>query len=88
MTLCAMTEALNEVAGPLDIAISIVGSQTKLAALLGVSQQNVSNWVKNGIPDDKKPVIAGKLERITDGRITRRMVCPNNWAEIWPELAA
>ncbi|MGO4326758.1 transcriptional regulator [Cupriavidus sp. 2TAF22] len=79
-----MTEALS---GPLDIAISIAGSQTKLAAELGVSQQNISNWVKSGIPQDKRPVIARKLERLTGGRVTRQMVCPDDWAEIWPELA-
>lgn len=27
------------------------------------------------------------IERVTDGAITRREMCPDDWQRIWPELA-
>lgn len=33
------------------------------------------------------PEHATAIERATDGRITRQMLRPNDWAQIWPELA-
>jgi len=42
-------------------AIKAVGSQTRLAELLGISQAAVSFWLRNGIPAHR--VI--KLERLT-----------------------
>lgn len=82
-----MTNASAETANPIEIAIGLVGTQAKLAAALGESQQTISNWAKNGIPESKRVAVAPKLERITGGRVTRQVVCPDEWREIWPELA-
>jgi DNA-binding transcriptional regulator YdaS (Cro superfamily) len=48
----------------------------------------VHAWRTSGIPDDKLIRLAPVLERVTDGAVNRRMLRPDDWAEIWPELAA
>jgi DNA-binding transcriptional regulator YdaS (Cro superfamily) len=32
------------------------------------------------------PLSAARMERITGGRVPRRLSCPDDWQEIWPEL--
>lgn len=82
-----MTTDSTEASNPIEIALSIVGTQAKLATALRESQQTISNWRKNGIPESKRVAIAPKLERVTEGRVTRQAVCPDDWRDIWPELA-
>lgn len=82
-----MTHAINEATSPLGIAVSLAGSQTKLAAQLDESQQNISNWLRNGIPADKRVLVAAKLEKLYGPQVTRKMVCPDEWQLIWPDLA-
>ncbi|MGO4304224.1 YdaS family helix-turn-helix protein [Cupriavidus sp. RAF12] len=83
-----MTHASTEAASPLGIAVSLAGSQTKLAESLNESQQNISNWLRNGIPGDKRAMVASKLERLYGERVGRKVICPDDWALIWPELEA
>lgn len=82
-----MAHVTNEPNSPLGIAVSLAGSQVKLAVLLGESQQNISNWMRNGIPGDKRALVAAKLERLYGQKVSRKMVCPDDWHLIWPELA-
>lgn len=56
-----------------------------LAARLGVSQPVVSSWAKGRKPVPEKRCVA--IERITCGAVTRRDLRPDDWADIWPELA-
>lgn len=56
---------------------------TETARSLGVSAQRLSNWIERGVPIDKCPAI----ERITAGVVSRRDLRPNDWQDIWPELA-
>lgn len=66
-------------------ACDLVGSQAALAKLLGVTPASVNQWV-SGI----RPVPTSKcssIERATGGAVTRRDLRPNDWREIWPELA-
>lgn len=70
---------------PIDIAADIVGSQTALAAVLGVSKGAVSQW-----KDEDRRVPAAHcvaIERETKGKVTRRDLRPDDWELIWPELA-
>ena len=67
----------------LDLAISLVGGQVRLAESLGVRQQTVSYWRKAGVPVEH----CAAIERLTGGRVTRRDLRPEDWARIWPELA-
>jgi DNA-binding transcriptional regulator YdaS (Cro superfamily) len=66
---------------PIDQAADILDGAGKLAALLGVSAQAISNWKERGVPIDRCLAI----ERATDGKIGRREL-REDWADIWPEL--
>lgn len=70
---------------PIDKAADIVGSQTALAAVLGVSKGAVSQW-----KDEDRRVPAAHcvaIEQQTKGAVTRRDLRPDDWHLIWPELA-
>lgn len=69
----------------IERAINIAGNATRLANILGVSVQAVCFWRdgRRGIPAEKCTAI----ERATGGAVTRRDLRPDDWREIWPELA-
>lgn len=81
-----MNHPLIESDNPLADAVAYAGSQDKLAASIDESQQTISNWLKDGIPASKRHVVARKLERVTNGFVSRKRVCPDDWQEMWPEL--
>lgn len=58
-------------------AIELMGGVTQLAKALGVSQQNVSNWLMRGrVPvDPVNQVLA--IERVTGGKVTRHQLRPD-----------
>lgn len=61
------------------------GSQQKFADALGVSVGFVSHMATG-----RRPVpiaYCAQIEKITGGQVTRRDLRPNDFAEIWPELA-
>lgn len=69
----------------IERAIKTAGSATRLARTLGVSVQAVCFWRdgRRGIPVEK----CFAIERATNGAVTRRDLRPDDWHEIWPELA-
>lgn len=70
---------------PLETAIGAVGGVSKLAAVIGVGQSAISNWRARGTTPDAAHCVA--IERATAGAVTRRDLRPDDWADIWPELA-
>lgn len=69
---------------PLDIAIDHVGGVTKLAAQIGVGQSVISNWrARDSVID---PLLCTAIERVTEGKVSRKDLRPDDWPEIWPEL--
>lgn len=67
-----------------DRVIRAVGSQARLASMIGVRQQTVSWWRKQtGVPVE----YCTSVERATGGQITRKELRPNDWQVHWPELA-
>lgn len=70
-------------------AIQIVGSQRALARALSIAPTAVGQWRKpeeeGGRPVPPKQCV--RIERLTDGRVTRRDLRPDDWRDIWPELA-
>lgn len=70
---------------PIEHACSIVGGVSALAALAGVKQPTVSQWAhgKRPVP----PRFCPAIEQATGGAVTRRDLRPDDWAQIWPELA-
>jgi len=67
---------------PLERACDCVGGAAKLAALIGVSAQALSNWKDRGVPIERCVAI----EIATKGEVTRRELRPDDWLAIWPEL--
>lgn len=70
---------------PIDIAAGVVGSQSGLAALLGVTKGAVHQWKLDGraVPIEH----CAAIEQATGGKVTRRDLRPDDWQRIWPELA-
>jgi DNA-binding transcriptional regulator YdaS (Cro superfamily) len=62
------------------------GQGSLMAKALGVPQELVSQW-RTGV----RPVPLERcvdIERLTEGKVTRRDLRPDDWERIWPELAA
>lgn len=66
---------------PIELAADAVGGASKLADLIGVSIQTLSNWRGRGIPIERCVAI----EQATRGTVTRRDL-RSDWRDIWPEL--
>jgi DNA-binding transcriptional regulator YdaS (Cro superfamily) len=56
--------------------VAKLGSQTKLANLLGLKQSTVSYWAKTGIPAER----AVEIETATDGEVPRWLCRPDLWS--------
>lgn len=68
----------------LKLAIKSAGSQAALAALIGVKQQHVWNWLNRGGP--VPPEHCAAIQTATKGAVTRWDLRPDDWHRIWPEL--
>jgi DNA-binding transcriptional regulator YdaS (Cro superfamily) len=66
--------------------INILGGTTKVAKLCGVSVPAVAQWRHNGVPQDKLIFLAASLEKVTEGKMTRKQLFPDTWQDIWTEL--
>lgn len=62
-----------------------IESASILAARLKVPNVSLSNWAncKRPIPIRWMPII----EKETNGQVSRKDMRPDDWQEIWPELA-
>ena len=67
----------------LQRAVEAVGSQQALAAVLGVKQPTVSEWVRGIRPVPIRMCAA--IEHATSGAV-RRWHLREDWHLIWPEL--
>lgn len=66
--------------------VSHFGTQAALAKALGYEdRRNVTNWVNGVHPFPPGHCVA--IERLTEGKITRKQLRPTDYAELWPELA-
>ncbi len=59
-------------------------SHAGFGKVIGVSQPIVSGWANDGLVPEKRAV---QIEAATEGAVTRRDLRPDDWHEIWPELA-
>ena len=57
----------------------------KFSKRTGISISSLSFWRhgKRPIPFERCP----QIETATGGMVSRRDLCPDNWKELWPELA-
>ncbi|WP_310630789.1 Cro/CI family transcriptional regulator [Paraburkholderia sp.] len=69
---------------PIETAAAIVGSYRALAEILGVTKGAVHQWMQ---PARRVPIEhCAPIESATGGRVTRQMLRPDDWRQIWPEL--
>lgn len=69
-------------------AIGIFGSQAALAKALAVTPMAVGQWANPGAHSRRvPPKQCVRIEALTEGRVTRRQLRPDDWADFWPELA-
>jgi DNA-binding transcriptional regulator YdaS (Cro superfamily) len=68
-----------------DWANQTRGRQAALAAFLNVPAPNVCSWVSGQKQPSIKTAVA--IEHFTQGQVTRQDLFPNDWQQIWPELA-
>lgn len=61
------------------------GMASELARQIGVAPVLVSQWAKGQRPVPAHRCVA--IERATDGAVTRSDLRPNDWRDLWPELA-
>ena len=67
-------------------AAQLLGGQAALAAAVGYpDRRNLAPWMTGGRP--LPPVRCVAIERATGGAVTRQDLRPDDWADIWPELA-
>ncbi|QRI92423.1 helix-turn-helix domain-containing protein [Delftia lacustris] len=65
--------------------VDLVGSQAALARALQVSAPTVNQWIKRRRPVPK--ALSPRIEALSCGVVSRRDLRPNDWQDIWPELA-
>lgn len=67
--------------------IDLLGGTSATARKARVRPSSVSDWRRNGVPEDKLIMLAAELEALSGGRFSRRGHWPADWQRIWPELA-
>lgn len=67
---------------PLDLCADLLEGRAAMAEELGVSPTAIGNWKTRGVPIK----VCVWLERRTCGEVTRQMLRPDDWSDIWPEL--
>lgn len=70
-----------------DEIITGLGGTKRVAKLCGVSPSAVSEWKITGIPQGRIIYLAAEIEKLTDGKMCRKDMFPEDWHVIWPELA-
>ena len=68
--------------------IAVLGGPVAIATRLNIKVPSVYGWaaVESGIPDARLIELGASIE--ATGLYTRKQLRPNDWQQIWPELAA
>lgn len=66
--------------------IDLLGGPTIIAKKLRISPPAVCVWRKFGIPEDKKLFLAAEIEKMSEGKLSRKQLFPKDWHFVWPEL--
>jgi DNA-binding transcriptional regulator YdaS (Cro superfamily) len=66
--------------------INLLGGTSKVSRLCNVSPAAVCQWRKKGIPKDRLIFVAALIERLSEGKYTRKQMFPESWQDIWIEL--
>ena len=68
--------------------IDLLGGPAAISRKLGISSPAVCLWRKAGIPKDKRMYLAAEIERLTEGKLSRKTMFPEEWHTVWPEIQA
>ena len=63
-----------------------IDERRRLAALAGISEPYLYQCLTGH--REMKPKEALRVEAATGGELSRRLLRPKSWADIWPELAS
>ena len=66
--------------------INLLGGTSKVSRMCGVTAAAVCQWRKKGIPKDRLIFVAALIERLSEGKYTRKQMFPESWQDIWIEL--
>jgi DNA-binding transcriptional regulator YdaS (Cro superfamily) len=66
--------------------INLLGGTSKVSRMCSVSPAAVCQWRKKGIPKDRLIFVAALIERLSEGKYTRKQMFPDSWQDIWIEL--
>jgi len=66
--------------------IDLLGGTNAVAKMCKVASTAVTQWRKNGIPADRFMFLAARIEKESNGLVTRKDLFPNNFWIIWPEM--
>ena len=65
--------------------VKLLGKK-EIVYMCGVTQPTVTNWLKHGIPEYRLIVLASRIEELTNGKVTRKQLCPNLYKFVWTNL--
>lgn len=71
---------------PMRKACELAGGITALARLLNVSPQLIHRWASG--QQEIPHIRCVQIKKLTNGAVTRQMLRPDDWHEMWPELQA
>ena len=66
--------------------IDLLGGTTKAAELFGCTKASITLWKKRGIPEHHKMKLVLELEKQTNGLVNRKIMFPETYHLMWPEL--
>ena len=66
--------------------IDLLGGTGKVAQMCEVAPAAVSAWRKRGIPADKFMILGARIEKESNGLVSRKDLFPINYFLLWPEL--
>lgn len=69
-----------------DKLIDLLGGTKAVSIMAKVSQAAVTQWRYSGIPEGKRLRLAATIEEKSKGLISRKLLFPNDWKKVWPEL--
>ena len=66
--------------------IDLLGGNSKVARMCRVNPSAVIYWRKHGIPHGHLLFLAARLEKASNGLVSRKDLFPSSWMLVWPEL--
>ena len=66
--------------------LDLLGGTAKVSRMCKCDPATVSTWRKRGIPHGQLLFLAARIEKESNGLVTRKDLFPNNWYLVWPEM--